>query len=364
MISSLHVAGYRGFETFDMAGLGRVNLLVGTNSSGKTSILEALYLLATGGDPATLQNVQWRRGERSAPEPDLRRPQSTELDVSHLFTGHKARAGAAFTISGRNRAPEDLVRVSVAELSPKEQAELFPRQDAESRSRLALRIHVEVQSRVADDVLPLTPTGGIRLDLFRDRAAGIMPAQLITTESVESEELVALWDKVALTPSEEMVLRALRFVDPDIERLAAQAGRFPHSPSSRGGFIVKTRRHDVPVPIGSMGDGIWRMLAMAIAITQSAGGFLLVDEIDTGLHYTVMSDMWRLIFRSARELDVQVFATSHSLDCVQSLASVCVAETDADNQVTLQRIESGSARAVPYTEHEIRQAAERNIEVR
>ena len=114
-----------------------------------------------------------------------------------------------------------------------------------------------------------------------------------------------------------------------------------------------------------MGDGMWRMMAMAIAITQCQGGVLLVDEIDTGLHYTVMSDMWKLIFGAARELDVQVFATTHSSDCIRSLlAEVCISELFDGNQVTVQRIEPGKSVAVPYTQNEIKMATERMIEVR
>ncbi len=109
---------------------------------------------------------------------------------------------------------------------------------------------------------------------------------------------------------------------------------------------------------------MWRIMAMAIAITQCKGGMLLVDEIDTGLHHTVMSDMWKLIFGAAKELDVQVFATTHSFDCIQSLANVCLADAGTTNHVTLQRIEMGKLRAIPYSESEIKIAAERNIEVR
>jgi predicted ATPase len=54
MISSIRIEGYRGFEHFEMSGLGRVNLLVGTNNSGKTSVLEAIYLLSSMGDPISL----------------------------------------------------------------------------------------------------------------------------------------------------------------------------------------------------------------------------------------------------------------------------------------------------------------------
>jgi hypothetical protein len=281
-----------------------------------------------------------------------------QWDISHLFSGHEARVGSTFTISATNQTPEQAVVFSIIELG--EQVSLFLEDESESLSpRLAFQIESQPRSSVR---FPLRRSGGVVFDRPRRGTSEVAPAQFITTDSLESRALVKLWDRVALTPSEDLVLGALRYVDPDIERLAAQAGT--SFTASRGGFIVKTRRHDVPVPIGSLGDGIWRMLAMAIAITQCAGGMLLVDEIDTGLHYTVMSDMWKLIFGAARELDVQVFATTHSFDCIQSLAQVCVSETHADNRVTLQRMEPGKAKAVPYSEAEILQAAERNIEVR
>ena len=105
------------------------------------------------------------------------------------------------------------------------------------------------------------------------------------------------------------------------------------------------------------------MLAMAIAITQCKGGVLLVDEIDTGLHYTVMSRMWKLIFSAAKEFDVQVFATTHSYDCVYSLAQICTSP-GPENAVTVQRIDAESVKSVPYDQDEITSAAAREIEVR
>src|SRR5262249_2178162 len=155
------------------------------------------------------------------------------------------------------------------------------------------RIALQIRGRPTPPVehITMTRSGGIfpqtsdpGLLRLRPRAVESASVQFITTQAVDSVELVPLCAKVALTPNEELALGALRFVDPTIDRIAAQAGRLSSTPS-RGGFIVKTRANEMPVPIGSLGDGIWRMLAMAIAITQSAGGILLVDEIDTGLHY-------------------------------------------------------------------------------
>src|ERR1700733_2592570 len=129
MISSIHIEGYRGFQRFDMSRLGSVNLVVGTNNSGKTSVLEALHLLTTCGDPMALWQVLWRRGER-VPGSSSRRPQA-ELDVSHLFTGHDTHIGSKFLISATNQSPERSVTFSVGEYSPKQQrSDPGPSQDS------------------------------------------------------------------------------------------------------------------------------------------------------------------------------------------------------------------------------------------
>ena len=376
MISSIRIEGYRGFERFEMSGLGRVNLLVGTNNSGKTSVLEAIYLLASAGDPGALWQMLWRRGERLPPiaMPVGERPVrggQVELDISHLFFGHEAQTGALIKISARNEGPERFIGYSLREVPIREQQEIFGGEDESPiSSRLALEIDGSPKPVIG--LIPLSRSGGMYSDAIdlpgrrsRLRGAETSPSYFITTESSTGDELVAMWNRVSLTPSEGLVLQALQFLDPDIERIASQVTSGPYfSSQTRGGFIIKRKGWEQPVPIGSMGDGMWRMLAMAIAITQCKGGVLLVDEIDTGLHYSVMSQMWKLIFNAARELDVQVFATTHSYDCVYSLAQICSGETEGRNSVTVQRIDPGKIKAVPYDEDEITVAASREIEVR
>jgi energy-coupling factor transporter ATP-binding protein EcfA2 len=375
MISSILIEGYRGFERFEMSNLGRVNLLVGTNNSGKTSVLEAIYLLASAADPTALLQLLQRRGERLAPatmvsaELPVRRSQ-VELDIAHLFYGHDAQPGSRLRITATNQLPQRVVEYGIIEVPLRDQQEIFSSEDEGSLpSRLALEANGSPRPIVP--VIPLTRGGGLSSDAVdlaarrsRIKHSEGSPSYFVTTESLSGDELVAMWNKVALTPSEGLVLQALQFLDPDIERIAAQAVSGPYySSQTRGGFIIKRRGWEQPVPIGSMGDGMWRMLAMAIAITQCKGGVLLVDEIDTGLHYTVMSQMWKLIFNAAKEFDVQVFATTHSYDCVYSLAQICSKRASSDS-VTVQRIDPDKHSSVPYDEDEITIAASQEIEVR
>jgi hypothetical protein len=113
-----------------------------------------------------------------------------------------------------------------------------------------------------------------------------------------------------------------------------------------------------------MGDGIWRLLGLALALARTEGGILLVDEIDTGLHYGVMEDMWKLVNETARKHNIQVFATTHSRDCYESLAAVCRDTVSVNSEVTIQRVERGKAKSTAYSEQEIIAAAKRGMEVR
>ncbi|MGH9440132.1 MAG: AAA family ATPase, partial [Terriglobia bacterium] len=94
------------------------------------------------------------------------------------------------------------------------------------------------------------------------------------------------------------------------------------------------------------------------------GSILLVDEIDTGLHYSVMESVWKFIVETSRAFDVQVFATTHSYDCVYSLARVCRDVDDSQSDISVHRIEAEMTKSIPFTEGDLKIAAEREIEIR
>jgi len=183
----------------------------------------------------------------------------------------------------------------------------------------------------------------------------------VTTDSLSADDIASLWKTIALTPEEELVTEAVQPIEPSIERLTVVT---PSGTHAHGGLLAKIADKDRPVPVGSMGDGIWRILALTIAGINCQDHVLLVDEIDTGLHYTVMGEMWRIMHSIANRFNVQIFATTHNADCVRSLSSICRKDVDAGSDVTIQRIEAERQKAVPYSEHDIAITTEQQIEVR
>lgn len=381
MIYSVRISGYRAFTQFEMGGLGRVNLLVGRNNTGKTSVLEALYLLTSRGDPNALWRIMSRRGEQIAFDPTTSRNPQQELDVCHLFHGHGLQVGAAATITTKNEIPEREVSFNLTEAKREGNEALYAQMPADD-GIVGQRISLSITGN-PDPVAPLIPLssrGGVRPEMIQVLNSMAINAkkieltlpQYVTTESTSWAETVNNWNTISLGPHQERVLNALRVIEPRIEGIAPapvgnpfqQIGAFYAAYIMRGGLKVKLANQIDTVPIGSLGEGIWRMLALATVLARAKDSLLLVDEIDTGLHYTVMEDMWKMIYSAAKDLNIQVFATTHSFDCIHSLATICVDTPDEKDAITIQRIETNKSRAVAFTHAQVRMVAEREIEVR
>ncbi len=97
---------------------------------------------------------------------------------------------------------------------------------------------------------------------------------------------------------------------------------------------------------------------------MASGGFVMEDEIDTGLHHSVMSDMWRVLIASAERLDAQLFVTTHSLDCVRSLAWLAYTQPELCKSVRMHRVDSERSKTIVYGPDEISIAAEQHVEMR
>lgn len=358
MIRDLELTNYRSFESYELVDLAPVNLLVGKNNSGKTSILEAIHFLASGGDPSVLQQVASRRGEINVHHlPDKGRRRAP--DVSHLFCGHRFGPGSEFVITsdgGRNA-----VRMTVED-DPKDfhshQQSLFG-DEMEDAKLLAVRI-----KGLKSIVFPATDDGSLHLTSQVARTSGLdASARFVTAAPSGVDSMRRMWDAVVLEAREAEVVDAMKFIEQDltsIHFLSTRAYLFGDVGDVVLGFQPGTRR----VPIGSHGEGTRRLLALALSLTQLSGGVLLIDEIDTGLHWTVLEDMWKLVIDGATRAGIQIFATTHSFDCIRGLAALAASRPDLASNVSVQKVERTLDRAVRFDTADVKRAVDGDIELR
>lgn len=373
-IKSLSIQDFRGFRRLEMTDLGRINLIVGTNNSGKTTVLEAINLLAANGDTPAIWSMLNQRGEASGVErsaADL--GSSKPIQVWRLFHGFGIEIGAAFRICGIADGSIIASMATIEEYDPQTLGVKFPLGDPSEEVLPPLLVRIRWSRSNSDEtdiLIPVrgrdgTSSGAIHRNP-RHGAQGF-PLRFLTASSLTVDAVISLLDDIVLTPEEDLVTDALRIIEPTINRIASSGVERLRSgvqPSSRGGVLVRLEGVRNRVPIGSLGDGIWRMLGLALNIVHSRDGILLVDDIDTGLHHTAMENMWKFLDSATKTYNVQVFATTHSRDCYESLAAIAHSSVSENSDVTIQRIERGREQAVAYTEQMITAAAKHDIEVR
>ena len=361
MYRTLKIEGFRAFESLTMEGLGRVNLIVGKNNCGKTSVLEAIEILASSGEQQALLSPLLRRGEHVQEHFEGRRRVLPE--ARRLFHHFAIAAGVNFRIEGNTDNITETVTVRFTE----GEGQRYFGDSMTLNAPLFLQASWDAPVETSRRLTVSSQGGLVTENAFRRPKENPSKTQFIPTASLTSSEVVSLFNEVVLTPEEDWIVDALQTIEPSIERIASiGADNLVHGRQAgiRTGIALKCKGVSERIPIGSMGDGSWRILGIALGLAQSSGGILLVDEIDSGLHYSAMHSMWKLVMQTATRLGAQVFATTHNSDCWRSLAAVTKSEGLTEDDVSIQRIENRRPKTVPFSWNEMIIAAEDDIEVR
>ena len=379
MLKSFVIKNFRGFEQLTLPSLGRVNLFVGKNNTGKSSLLEAFRIYVGGAEPSLLAELTEARDESwefDVSDIDETLIPPAEPSMRHLFHGfHLPTPNCPGIFLAETKHDPRTIRIEVIQFQIS--------RDSDGRSRR----EVITQNSLVDDVgeieqgiavyqgkerrmIPLEPD--LR-DLRRTRRFMPNPAfhsgrvHLVPPSNMPTSILTAMWDAVNLTELENEVINALKIIDSNIQALAmVEDTTNRRNVRSKRIPIVRREGSDGRIPIKTLGDGMLRMFEISLAITNAKGGFLLIDEIENGLHWSIHNQLWELIFRLSEQLDVQVFATTHSLDCFRAFSKVWDSFPDDGSFFRLEHeaANSSNIRPVEYDPETLRDSLEFDVEVR
>ena len=375
-LPDLTIKGFRGIDALSIPRLGRVTLLAGKNSIGKTTVLDAVGIYAARGRYPALHNLLWSREEVFAGT-DEDGDSTLMPDWRALFYNRDASQNSCILIGPGNAAEQLIIKPSIASGA---QVNMF---DPSLEGSHIQALKAEYRGN-QEEILPWTISSNLQPPYRVSRTATarhIRRAQRRLIEEgepppaieyeflgpglVSNNDLARLWDGVALTDDEERAVSALQLVfGSDVERVAVVGDdlAYPGRPGRRA--VVRLGGQNRPVPLRSLGDGALRLFGVALALANSRAGFLLIDEAENGIHYSLQHDFWNMVIRTAHENNVQVFATTHSSDCIEGFAKAATGfEDDKGVLIRLSR-QHGDLRAVEYPEEELTIAAEQGIEVR
>lgn len=291
----LLVDAYRRFQGLRVEGLQRVNLFVGANNSGKTSLLEAVQLLTCQNDITALLEIAQRRGKMHAdPPPEwLKEQLPPESRISGTFDVIAANR-ASVTI--RNEINGEDLEDKTGYLSTIEVAAVYAGVTQESTTHLFQqreRITRYTSSRVLCPVVFSSP--------FVQHDAEFLSALFAKGVEAGLKGKVVAFIREHLDPG---------FIDVD-QTTARYAQKFTR-------FLVE-HQSMLPAPdLAQFGDGLQRIFYIGLLFAYAKGGVVLIDEFESAIHFKLLRTFTKLVQELAVEFDVQVFLTSHSKECVDA----------------------------------------------
>ena len=372
-IETLNIERFRGLRQLKIEGLARVNLITGRNNTGKTSVLEAIRILASDASWPVIREILLSREEYVDEADEAASPIDAGgfFLLSSLFHGFPGFSGHLQPITVASGSASGTMGLNIT-------AGWFVAQtDADGSTRWVQQDDVVADEGQATPGIVIASRGGVRrlwpLDTLRRNStrnwalgAGVAlgpPLSCIFISPYGAERTAALgplWDAIALSDHEKDVVEALRIIDPRISAVSMVGGESP-----RRARTVIARAEGLPraVPLRLFGDGTNRLFGIILSLVNANGGLLLIDEFENGLHHTVQTDVWRAVFKLARTLDVQVVATSHSWDAVESFQE---AASEHPDEGVLIRLSRRGEDVIPtlFREDELAIATRDHIEVR
>jgi len=353
LYDSLEIRQFRAFDFLKIEQLGHVNLIIGKNNVGKSTLLEAIYLHANVGSPLAMRAILDNRDEsRSLDYTDFE-----VLAIWNLFHNYPSTGNLRNSIQiGRYGAPDSALIISSAwdalnddvNEGNKSIPKFFVKYGALRRS-LILDVPF-------DDALYLWDFPQLKSD---NHVAFEIPCVFIAPNGISGHSIYKLWDKISLADEKRDVLDALRIIETEIEDFSVI------SPQEEPPYCrLRLRSREKPIPSKVLGDGINRLIGLSMALACSRDGILLVDEIENGIHWSVLPEVWRFIVKVAKRLNVQVFATTHSNDCLRAFHFGTKGDPEIKGMVVRLEKRAGEFHTEVFDEQRLAVIVKEGIEIR
>jgi len=369
MFKKVKINSFRGISSLEIDDLRRINLFVGKNNCGKTSVLEGIYLLSDYMHPQKVLNI------------------------------NRARGLMEFSIGGGEpKVNEDMLRSIFYNLDANNYAKITGYVANDEKRELVIRPHHEIKEYYDKDKYKLsydfntllTEINGFILEYTLSYPTGndikvcweieIQPPNIVNINlknSLDREKLKRYIYKnsgIFISPRISIFETADRLKEIQKNKQTKKIAQILKKIENRikdlqvidNIVYCDVEGVDSLVPVNIMGDGILKILSIITSIYNARDGYVFIDEIENGLHYSSLEILWRGIFEASKEFNVQIFATTHSWECIDAYRKVYDEYANEIEGIKLYRIEKedDSFLAIDYDEDSIKVALEEKWEVR
>ncbi|MFT4924260.1 MAG: AAA15 family ATPase/GTPase [Phenylobacterium sp.] len=367
MISQFKINNFRLFENIEINHLSHVNLIVGKNSAGKSALLEAFVLFFSKMSAEVLIDILYTRQESWDPRQNYHPHQLSAHLIRHLFKGHKMPGLHEEGFKLSSGADSFHIRTGAYIYDENKhggKTQRIPNPDElEQLNSQFIDRYLVLEEGSSLKMLYSLESDLIELSKKVNHNSNIeTPYQSIPTCGISDVEASLLWDSISLTELEKEVIEGLKLIEPMIIGLTFvqnsdidnTQGRIP---------IIRIANVDETLPLRSLGDGMNRVFQIILCLVCAKDGVLMIDEFENGLHWSIQNDVWNIVFTLAKRLNVQVFCSTHSRDCINSFEKVWGDHKTSGHFMRVTK-EDGHAQIREYDFELLSDSIETDVEVR
>ena len=372
-VNKIEISGFRGLERLELDGLGTFNMLLGANDVGKTSVLEAIFLLSGFANPFLAITVQnWRNlrvndfdglalffhdldtdtpirlaAHSSGPVKLqeltlLAEQEKIEIDIGAQHMANGGNGSPRGTGSGGQAEDPSSSAVSLGPRVLRYNATVKPRRGAPWSFSNAIRVVTGDNIQVTEPLNPANKQtmGGSRY---------ITPASGYTSDIIGD---------VLIKKRTETLVEFLQIINPRITNITVKGNA----------AYVDTGLEEM-IPLNMFGSGMTRAATILAPFILGNEQILLIDELENGLHHTAVRSLLETLLALSHEQGMQVFATTHSISVLESLQQALSEEAFSGHQATtncyaLQRDKDGLVRSYRYQYEQFDHCIRHGIEIR
>jgi AAA15 family ATPase/GTPase len=307
MITEILIRNFKCFKSLTVPELGRVTLVGGRNNVGKTALLEALFLLFDRINPNMVTRQYGQRGIESVAS----RPESIWAPIFHNYDLSKEIL-ISTTLNGEQQSVKFKFNPNYipppSNTLPRRDTQIPTDKEAVPLNALDIE-YSDKKSKTQTSHLLINPTGQ---ELHADYLHTLTQAYFLASKKHTSSTQVSNeFSNIAKQGRENELVEFLSIIEPRLKTLKVIT-------EGSSSFVYGELEHfSRAIPVNYMGEGMEKLLSIALAILHAKDGCVLVDEMENGLHFSVLSQIWKAIGQSIRKYNCQIIATTHSYECME-----------------------------------------------
>ncbi len=362
MIEELHIQNFRCFEDITISSIGQVNLIVGKNNIGKTSLLEAIHLYANSGNVWSIHQILNKRQDSFHPTPNTQfNQQLNSMEARGIFDT------TSNIFNKENILQSCLIKSQNTEIAIEKANDISKLKELKGINQNPMLFqqgdgfYIELNRNVTPYFIISTPSTIINdINGVGDQLPINAKLYHCNSYNYDVSSFADLWGILDDCDKSEYINDVIKTIDSRILRAY-------YTPKREA--KVKLEGYAEAQKLASLGEGTTRIFQLFILAYSAEGGILTIDEFENGLHYSIQEDIFRELFKITKELGAQVFITTHSADTIKAFSKVANEEDEVHARlIGLARSEKKSTKgrifSITYKEHEMKSFIELGMEVR